>query len=336
MRYIDDELAGKNILITGGAGFIGSALAFYFQENHPKANIYVLDCFRNDETFPSGNLKSLGHFKNLMGFKGHTICENINNTKAISELFEKIKFDYVFHQAAISDTTVLNQEIVMQTNHDNFLHLLELTQKQGGAMIYASSAGAYGNSPAPNRIGEGEVPENVYGFSKLCMDESVRDILRSNPQAPIIGMRFFNVYGRREFYKSKTASMILQLSLQAMHNKKVRLFKYGEQKRDFVYIEDVVQANVLAMKAKKGGIYNVGSGKARCFNDIVERIKYHLGEFEVEYIDNPYTFYQNHTEADISLSVKDLGYSPRFELEEGIDDYMPEIKAIYAREKKCF
>ncbi|WP_305862798.1 ADP-glyceromanno-heptose 6-epimerase [Helicobacter cholecystus] len=335
MRYIEDTLENKNILITGGAGFIGSALAFYFQNHHPKANVYVLDCFRNDETFPSGNFKSLGSFKNLIGFKGHVICENINNTQAMSKLFEKTRFDYVFHQAAISDTTVLNQEIVMQTNHDCFLHLLQLTREQNGVMIYASSAGTYGNSPAPNKIGEGEVPENVYGFSKLCMDESVRSILKNDPKTPIIGLRFFNVYGAREFYKGKTASMILQLSLQAMHHKKVRLFKYGEQKRDFVYIEDVIQANILAMKAQKSGVYNVGSGKARCFNDIVERIQYHLGEFEVEYIDNPYTFYQNYTEADISLSTQDLGYHPRFSLQEGIDDYMPEIRAIYAREKKC-
>lgn len=336
MRYIKHDLEDKNILITGGAGFIGSALAFYFQDNHPGANIYILDCFRNDETFPSGNLKSLGHFKNLIGFKGHVICENINNMQAMSALFEKIKFDYVFHQAAISDTTVLNQEIVMQTNHDSFLHLLELVRSQCGRMIYASSAGTYGNSPAPNCVGEGEIPENVYGFSKLCMDESVRSILKNNPNESIVGLRFFNVYGRREFYKGKTASMILQLSLQAMHNKKVRLFKHGEQKRDFVYIEDVIQANVLAMEANRGGIYNVGSGEARCFNDIVQRIKYHLGEFEVEYIDNPYTFYQNHTQADIAPTIQDLGYMPRYNLESGIDDYMSEIKIIYQREQRCF
>lgn len=336
MKYIQDDLNNKNILITGGAGFIGSALAFYFQQHHPKANIYILDCFRNDETFPSGNLKSLGHFKNLIGFCGKVLCININNLQEIQRLFASIKFDYIFHQAAISDTTVLNQEIVMQTNHDSFLFLLQKAMEQNATMIYASSAGTYGNSPAPNQIGEGENPENVYGFSKLCMDMSVRQILANTPEQKIIGLRFFNVYGQREFYKSKTASMILQLGLQIQHNKKVKLFKYGEQKRDFVYIQDVVQANVKAMQAQKGGIYNVGSGIARSFNDILERLKYHFGEFEVEYINNPYTFYQNHTQADISLTQQDLGYEPRFSLEQGIDAYIDEIKAIYAREQKCF
>lgn len=332
--YISQSLEGKKILITGGAGFIGSALAFYFQTYHPKAQVVVVDKFRSGEVFPSGNLTSLGHFKNLLGFKGRVVCADINDTDAMYKLFEE-KFDYVFHQAAISDTTVMNQELVMRTNHDSFIEILKLTLQKGGKMIYASSAGTYGNSPAPNMIGYGESPENVYGFSKLCMDESIRSIIAQNQDAHIVGLRFFNVYGEREFYKGKTASMILQLGLQAMHHKKVRLFKYGEQKRDFVYIQDVVQANVKAMEAKKSGIYNVGSGEARCFNDIVGRLKHHLGDFDVEYIDNPYTFYQNHTEADISLSKEFLDYQPRFSLEQGIDLYIDEIKTIYAREQKC-
>ncbi len=332
--FIADQLENKKILITGGAGFIGSSLAFYFQTYHPQAEVVVLDKFRSGETFPSGNLISLGHFKNLIGFRGRVICADINDAKKMNKIFEE-KFDYVFHQAAISDTTVMNQEIVMQTNHDAFLHLLHLTLNGGGKMIYASSAGTYGNSPAPNCIGVGEIPENVYGFSKLCMDESVRGILAQNQDAHIVGLRYFNVYGEREFYKGKTASMILQLGLQAMHHKKVRLFKHGEQKRDFVYIQDVIQANVKAMEAQKSGVYNVGSGEARCFNDILKCLKTHLGEFDVEYIDNPYAFYQNHTEADISLSQKFLNYQPKFSLEEGISAYIQEIKEIYAREKKC-
>ena len=332
--YINQSLEGKKILITGGAGFIGSALAFYFQEHHPKAQVTILDKFRSLETFENGNFTSLGHFKNLIGFKGRVICADINDYQAMKKLFEE-KFDYVFHQAAISDTTVQDQEIVMRTNHDSFLYLLGLTLQGGGKMIYASSAGTYGNSEAPNCIGVGESPENVYGFSKLCMDESVRRILQEDPQSPIIGLRYFNVYGEREFYKGKTASMILQLGLQALHHKKVRLFKFGEQRRDFVYIQDVIQANVGAMEAEKGGIYNVGSGEARTFNDIVNNLKSHLGDFEIQYIDNPYTFYQNYTQADISLTQEFLAYQPNFSLEQGIASYIQEIKEIYLREQKC-
>lgn len=331
-KYIDETLENKKILITGGAGFIGSSLAFYFQKHHPKAEVVVLDKFRSSETFLSGNFTSLGHFKNLIGFEGRVICADINDFCAMDAIFKE-KFDFVFHQAAISDTTVLDQNLVMQTNHNAFLHLLNLTLKNNGKMIYASSAGTYGNSPAPNCIGEGEFPENVYGFSKLCMDRSVRAMLKEKEQE-IVGLRYFNVYGDREFYKGKTASMILQLGLQALHSKKVRLFKHGEQRRDFVYIEDVIQANIKAIRGKSG-IYNAGSGKARTFNDIVSCLKSHLGDFEVEYIDNPFSFYQNHTEAEISNAQENLDYKPDFSLEEGIGAYIPAIKEIYAREKRC-
>ena len=109
----------------------------------------------------------------------------------------------------------------------------------------------------------------------------------------------------------------------------MRLFKYGEQLRDFVYIKDVIQANVKAIEASASGVYNVGSGKARSFNDIINELKRHLGDFEVEYIDNPYTFYQNHTQADIALSQEFLSYTPRFSLEQGIESYIPEILNIF-------
>lgn len=241
-------------------------------------------------------------------------------------------FDIIFHQAAISDTTVLNQELVMKTNHESFLRLLDIATQSQAMVIYASSAGTYGNSPAPNSVGSGEVPENIYGYSKLCMDESVRRILASNPSYPIIGLRYFNVYGEREFYKGKTASMILQLGLQALKHKKVRLFKYGEQKRDFVYIKDVIQANIKAIESMQSGIYNVGSGEARSFNDIIACLKDGIGDFEVEYFDNPYAFFQTHTQADISSTKEHLSYMPRFNLEEGIKSYLKEIKAIFERE----
>ena len=323
----------KTIVITGGAGFVGSNLAFYFQEHCPSARVIVFDRFRSEEVFASGNPTSLGHFKNLIGFRGEVIVGDINRVEDRKRL-EGLDFDVLFHQAAISDTTALNQELVMQTNHLAFLDLLEICLKKGARMVYASSAGAYGNSPAPNRVGEGENPENVYGFSKLMMDMSVRALLEKDPKLPIVGLRYFNVYGRREFYKAKTASMVLQLGLQALREKRVRLFEFGEQKRDFVYIDDVVQANVLAACAKKGGVYNVGSGVARDYNAIVENLKKHLGDFEVEYIKNPYSFFQTHTEADISLSKQDLGYEPRFSLEEGIGEYVGEICRIF-EEGRC-
>ena len=323
------HLDGKTILITGGAGFIGSSLAFYFQNNHKNTHVIVLDKFRDGTHFPSGNPTSLGHFKNLIGFKGDILALDINDGL---EVLENIHFDYVFHQAAISDTTATNQKLMIQTNHHAFLELLHITLKKNARMIYASSAGTYGNTQAPNKVGFGEEPENIYGFSKLAMDMSVRKILERNENLPIVGLRYFNVYGQREFYKGKTASMILQLGLQALKDKHIKLFEFGEQKRDFVYIDDVVAANVAAMQATKGGIYNVGYGLSRSYNDIVSILKQELGDFEVSYIKNPYQFFQTHTEADIASTQSDLGYKPQFSLEKGIKAYIPKIKAIFNKE----
>lgn len=320
MKYIDLDLNDKSILITGGAGFVGSNLAFHIQENYPGAHIVIYDAF------------VLGHFKNLQGFKGEVIAGDITDPVAMERLKAQ-KFDYIFHQAAISDTTVMDQKKMVEANTNAFGDILDIAVEMGADVIYASSAGTYGNSPAPNSIGKGEEPENVYGFSKLMMDNLAARYIKYHPNLKIVGLRYFNVYGPREFYKGTTASMILQLGLKLLRGDTPKLFKWGEQKRDFVYIEDVVQANIKAIEAKKSGVYNVGSGAARQFNELFGALTTTLGiEKQVEYIDNPYKFYQNHTEADISLTREFLGYEPRFSLEEGIRAYADEIRAIAKRE----
>lgn len=328
MKYIYDDLDGKNILITGGGGFIGSNIAHYFNKYHPKANVVIFDKFRSSATFANGNLTSLGHFKNLLGFSGEIIIGDIKNKDDLAKL-DSTKFDYIFHQGAISDTTCLDQELVLKTNYESMDYFISKAKRDNAALIYASSAAVYGNSKAPNSIDIGETPENVYGFSKLLMDKKAMSFHKDDDSNfKIIGLRYFNVYGKREYFKGSTASMILQLGIQAIKYKKVRLFEFGEQLRDFVYIKDVIQANIKAIESKNNGIYNVGSGRARSFNDIVNILKSHIGEFEVEYIKNPHTFYQNHTEADIESSRRDLFYEPRYSLEQGIEDYIDTIKEL--------
>jgi ADP-L-glycero-D-manno-heptose 6-epimerase len=321
------NLNDKKILITGGAGFIGSNLAHSINNRFPSAKVTIFDKFQSDEHFPSGNPTALGCFKNLIGFNGNIIVGDINSYEDLKNI-ENQQWDIIFHQAAISDTTVLNQNLVLKTNSNSFRYFIDLSEKCNAKLIYASSAGTYGNSVPPNLVGEGEVPENVYGYSKLLMDEMTRAYLANNPKIEIIGLRYFNVYGNREFFKGKTSSMILQLGLQILKGQNPKLFKYGEQLRDFIYVNDVVQANLKAIDGPSG-IYNVGSGVSRSFNDIISILKINLEiEFEIEYIDNPYKFYQNNTCANIEMTQKNLGFTPEFTLEEGIKAYIQEIKDV--------
>ncbi len=304
------------ILITGGAGFIGSNIAKALQKKYPEADLVVLDDF------------SSGNFENLIDFKGELITGDITDRNFWNHLADLYRFDVVFHQAAITDTTVSDQRKMTEVNTLAFKYLLEIALKRWNAkVIYASSAAVYGNCRAPMKEDGCLKPENVYGFSKLMMDRIAETYMRRYPEAKIVGLRYFNVYGPGESHKGKFASMVYQLAVKMAKGQKPRLFKWGEQKRDFVYIKDVVEANLLALEKDVSGIFNVGFGKARTFNELVQILNKVLGTaLEIEYFDNPYSFYQNHTEADLTKSRSILGYSPKWSLEKGVEDYIKTLK----------
>lgn len=334
MQYSNVDFNHKTILITGGAGFIGSNLAFYFQEHYPMSHVVVLDLFRSNVTLSNGNLKSFGHFKNLLGFRGEVISGDINDKVLLETLAQTYKFDYIFHEAAISDTTVLEQDLMIQTNVNAFKDLLDIAVRHGANMIYASSGATYGDAESPQRVGR-EAPQNVYGFSKLMMDHLARQFSQKHDHISIVGLRYFNVYGPREFFKNKTASMVVQFGHQLLSGKNPKLFEDSDKiLRDFIYIEDIIQANVLAMHPKESGVFNVGTGKARSFQSMVDILQRELGtSYVCEYIPNPYIGrYQFHTEADIESTRAILGYEPRFSFEEGIAAYVPEIKRLFEQE----
>ncbi|MDX8403036.1 MAG: ADP-glyceromanno-heptose 6-epimerase [Mariprofundaceae bacterium] len=306
------------ILITGGAGFIGSNLAATLSRR-PNTEVVIVDDF------------SSGDWRNLI----HVDCEVRALDSDDFNLMDEIaagEFSAVMHQAAITDTTVMDQRLMIEVNTNAFASILEAASGSNTRVVYASSAGTYGNSPAPNSIGSGEEPENIYGFSKLAMDR-VAARWYEKSTAPIVGLRYFNVFGPGEHHKNeregnKTASMILQMYQRAKAGEQLRLFKHGEQMRDFVYIRDVIAANLAALESPRSGVCNVGSGKARTFNDIVENLGAQLGtKFDVEYIDNPFTFYQMHTEADLTESKAIMGWEPVWSLEKGIEDYVRLLEA---------
>lgn len=335
MQYTNIDFNNKTILITGAAGFIGSNLVFYFQENYPNAKIIALDCFRSGETFSNGNLKSFGHFKNLLGFNGTVISGDINDKSIINSLSTDYNFDYIFHQAAISDTTAIEQDIMLKTNVNAYEDLLKIAVKHNANMIYASSAATYGDSDI-FEVGH-EKPNNVYGFSKVMMDNISYEYMKKDLDISIVGLKYFNVYGPREFYKNKTSSMVVQFGHQILKGTTPKLFE-GSDKilRDFIYIEDIIQANIKACAPKKSGVYNVGTGKARSFEDIVNILQKELGiDKGKEYIPNPFVgSYQFFTQANIDSTKENLAYEPRFEMEDGIKAYISEIKRLYETEVK--
>jgi len=323
------DLNYKTILITGGAGFIGSNIAFHIQDNFPNAHLIIFDCFRNNSTLTNEGLQSFGHYNNLIGFKGNIICGNINYKQDL-ELLNMYKFDYIFHQAAISDTRALNQELVFQTNVNSFYSLLAIAKKDGAAMVYASSAATYGSLKSPQVVGK-ESPENAYAYSKYAMDQIAYRLIQTETDISIVGLRYFNVYGIREFHKEKTSSMVTQLGLQILSNKQPRLFDNSNHIfRDSINIEDVVQANIKACKPKKNGVYNIGTGQPRSFQNIADILQQELGtNLETEYFPNPYKDYQMNTQAEITSSKEYLGFQPKISLEVGIKKYISEIKRLH-------
>jgi len=139
----------------------------------------------------------------------------------------------------------------------------------------------------------------------------------------VVGLRYFNVFGPREDYKGSATSMVTKLANQIRSGRRPRIFRDGEQRRDFVYVKDAVRANLLALEGKESGIVNVGTGKATTFNAVIRILNQALGaSSEPDYFDNPYPFYQNETEADLTLARTLIGYQPGFDTEKGIQDYL--------------
>ena len=302
--------AKLNLLITGGAGFIGSNLVLELQERFPNSRLTVIDDFRS------------GDFKNLAGYRGDFVAANLAELNW-REQFGEEKFDAIFHLASITDTTNHDQFEQVHDNVESFRRILNFGRPNKTQIIYASSAATYGAAAEASVESNGAVPANVYAFSKAIMDNLATRVATENRDWIIIGLRYFNVYGPREAHKGVPASMVYHLSKQMKAGQRPRIFKHGEQRRDFVYVKDVVAGSIRSLDAKSSGIYNLGFGQARSFNELISVLNDSLKtSLEPDYFDNPHAHYQNFTQADLTNARNALGYAPQFPLEAGVADYM--------------
>jgi ADP-L-glycero-D-manno-heptose 6-epimerase len=298
-------------LVTGGAGFIGSNLAKRLAADGHE--VTAADSFLS------------GSWQNLIDFNGDVLT--LADHDDVASMTELGRFDVIFHQASITGVIAADGSAtsdphrMMRNNVETFRRLLDWAVKTQARVVWASSCSVYGRGGVPMKESQPVDPLNTYAFSKVCMERLAKRYEKELTHA-IVGLRYSNAYGPGEAHKGKLASMIYQLAGQMRQGKRPRIFRAGQQKRDFVYIDDVVQANIAAMHSKHSGSFNAGAGKSWSFNEVVAELNRVLkSDLQPEYFDNPYGFTQDWTETDQSLAREKLGYQPKFDLKAGIEAY---------------
>lgn len=310
------------IVVTGAAGFIGSCM---IQKLLKEGFNYIVavDDFSNN--IKNKNLENKNIFKRV---------ERKNFFIWIKENYEEVEF--IFHLGARTDTAEQNRQIFNELNLDYSKQIWNACCEYALPLVYASSAATYGDGSLgyddDHQNIEKLKPLNPYGESKNDFD--IWALTQSKKPFFWAGLKFFNVYGPNEYHKSRMASVIFHTYNQILLNGKMKLFKShkfdyrdGEQKRDFVYVKDVIEVCYFLMNHRKNsGIYNLGTGKARTFNDLAIAT-FHAMQKEpnIEYIDIPDDIrdaYQYFTEANMN-KLKSIGYTKPFtELENGVIDYV--------------
>jgi ADP-L-glycero-D-manno-heptose 6-epimerase len=329
------------LIVTGGAGFIGSNLVHELNA-HGIADILVVDNF--------ANVKKV---QNLHGARYVDYMDKREFRRAIGEnALGSGKIEAILHQGACSNTLEDDGVYMMDNNFQYTKEVLAFAIRFGAPLVYASTAAVYGLS-GPGHFTptiENERPLNIYGFSKLAFDHYFRHQLELD-RVPItaVGLRYFNVYGPREQHKGRMASVIHHFTKQMKETGRVRLFAgtggfgEGEQRRDFVYVRDLARMNMFfaqigpyapkAGEAQKPyrGVVNAGSGVSRTFNDVAKALMAVHGEVPIEYIPFPADLegrYQHFTEADLT-GLRQLGCDLQSTgLEDGIVETYATLKAI--------
>jgi ADP-L-glycero-D-manno-heptose 6-epimerase len=320
------------VIVTGAAGFVGANL------------VRALNAQGETDIVAVDNLTRAEKFRNLVDCE---IADYLDKDDFRSRLARgaMTRPEIFFHQGACSDTMASDGRYMLDNNFRYSLELLEWCQAHKVPFVYASSASVYGLGPVYAESRGNEKPLNVYGYSKFLFDQVVRRRLPSFA-APVIGLRYFNVYGPREAHKERMASVAFHHFHQFRADGRVRLFEgshgyaAGEQRRDFIHVDDAVAVNLFFAGRPATGIYNVGSGRAQPFNDValavVNALRAHGGEpplpladavaqGRIEYVPFPEALrgkYQAYTQADLT-QLRNAGYTrPMATVEQGVASYV--------------
>jgi ADP-L-glycero-D-manno-heptose 6-epimerase len=324
------------IIVTGGAGFIGSNLIHQLNQAG-ETDILVVDNFA-----PAPNLSG-PKFLNLAGAQ---FADYMDKTEFRAALkgghFISAKVRAVLHQGACSNTLEDDGRYMMDNNFTYSKELLHFAVERRVPMVYASTAAVYGASTSFAELPSNERPLNVYGYSKLVFDNYVRRLMPEF-KSTVVGLRYFNVYGPREQHKGRMASVIHHFTRQLKDTGGIRMFEgsggydNGEQRRDFVFVKDLGRINMFfagllpdSPRKPVQGVVNAGTGEARTFKAVAEALMQVHGEGKIEYIPFPGDLknrYQHFTQAD-PAELRAAGYlSPFTSLEDGVKQTFAEEPA---------
>ena len=319
-------------IVTGAAGFIGSKIV----EGRNRRGVR--------EIVAVDNLAHADKFKNLAGCE---IADYVDQAEFIANLERwEGSVEAVLHQGACSDTMETDGRFMMENNYAYSRRLLEWCQEEEVPLLYASSASVYGSGPEYREERGCERPLNIYGYSKFLFDQLVRS-RAAEASAQVVGLRYFNVYGPNEAHKGRMASVALHAYQQLHGEGKVKLFagsdgyRDGEQRRDFIYVDDVVAVNMWFLERRHvSGIFNCGTGRAQTFNRLAVAVinavhgtqsTLHdvVAKGLIDYIPFPPALvgkYQSFTEADVA-KLRAAGYPGEFKtVEQGVAAYVKELQ----------
>lgn len=313
------------IIVTGGAGFIGSNIVLRLN-SAGISDIMVVD--------------DLSDGRKALNLAGARIADYFDREDFFRRIVAKkdlaAKVVGVFHQGACTTTTEWDGRMMMQANFEFSKQLLHYCLDRRIPLVYASSAAVYGAGREFRVEPECERPINVYAWSKLVFDQYARRFI-GGAKSQVVGLRYFNVYGPGEAHKGAMASVIWHFHNQLLQGEEVRLFDAshgfaaGEQRRDFIHVDDVASANLWFLEnGGTRGIFNLGTGVARSFNDVANAVIGWHGRGRIRYVPFPPELeasYQSFTQADLT-SLRLAGYQDEFiDVEEGVRSYLNELKS---------